>query len=105
MDYKEIWTDMKPHRGGKSAVPMRPSPLVVALVAWSLAWKGASLWRAAKDDRKPWFVTLLISNTLGILDAIYIFGVSGAHRREEHNEASIIAATGEPEQLGHPQET
>jgi len=96
---------MKPHRGDKSAIPMRPSGLVVALVAWSLAWKGASLWRAAKDDRAPWFVTLLVSNTLGILDAIYIFGVSGAHRREERNEASILAATSEPEQLGRTQET
>jgi Family of unknown function (DUF5652) len=79
--------------------------LFIALVAWSLAWKGASLWRAAKDDAKPWFVTLLISNTLGILDAIYIFGVSGARRREEHVEKAILAATGEPEQLGHTQET
>ena len=96
---------MKPHRGDKSAIPMRPSGLVVALVAWSLAWKGASLWRAAKDDSRPWFVTLLISNTLGVLDAIYIFGVSGARRREARDEGEILAATGEPEQLGHTQET
>ena len=96
---------MKPHRSDKSAIPMRPSGLVVALVAWSLAWKGASLWRAAKDDSRPWFVTLLISNTLGVLDAIYIFGVSGAHRREARDEAEILAATGEPEQLGHTEET
>ena len=96
---------MKPQSRGKSAVQKRPSGLFLALVAWSLAWKGASLWRAAKDDRAPWFVILLISNTLGILDAIYIFGVSGAHRREERNEASILAATSEPEQLGRTQET
>lgn len=51
-----------------------------AVVTWSLAWKGASLWRAAKDDSKPWFVTLLVSNTLGILDAIYLFGVSVSRR-------------------------
>lgn len=54
--------------------------LIGVLVAWTLAWKGASLWRAAKDDSKPWFVTLLVSNTLGILDAIYLFGVSASRR-------------------------
>jgi hypothetical protein len=59
---------------------VRNRGLIIALVAWSLAWKGLSLWHAAKDDSKPWFVTLLVSNTLGILDAIYIFGVSKGHR-------------------------
>jgi hypothetical protein len=106
---------MKLHLNGKSAPPVSVHGLalhgpavrglVVALVAWSLAWKGASLWRAAKDDRKPWFVTLLISNTLGILDAIYLFGVSGARARRERDEDAILAATGEPVQLGHAEET
>ena len=58
----------------------RPEPAQLALIsvlaAWTLAWKGASLWRAAKDDSKPWFIALLLSNTAGILDAIYIFRVS-----------------------------
>ena len=54
--------------------------LLIGAVAWTIAWKGASLWRAAKDDSKPWFVALLLSNTLGILDAVYLFGVS-KHRR------------------------
>ncbi len=48
--------------------------ILVAAVAWSVAWKGASLWRAARNGRKPWFVTLLLANTLGLLDAIYLFG-------------------------------
>ncbi|MGO4691809.1 DUF5652 family protein [Glaciibacter sp. 2TAF33] len=96
---------MKQHHGAKAAAPTHVRGLIVALVAWNLAWKGASLWRAVKDDRKPWFVTLLISNTLGILDAIYLFGVSGARRRMERDEEAILAATGEPAQLGHSQET
>ena len=58
----------------------RPEPAQLALIsvlaAWTLAWKGASLWHAAKDDSKPWFIALLLSNTAGILDAIYIFRVS-----------------------------
>ena len=58
----------------------RPEPAQLALIsvlaAWTLAWKGASLWHAAKDDSKPWFIALLLSNTAGILDAIYIFRAS-----------------------------
>lgn len=79
--------------------------LAATLIGWSLAWKGASLWRASKDDNKPWFVALLLANTVGILDAVYLYGVSGARRREKYEEESILSATGEPEQLGHPQET
>jgi len=49
--------------------------LLIGVITWSLAWKGASLWRAARNNSKPWFITLLVTNTLGILDAVYIFGV------------------------------
>jgi hypothetical protein len=80
----------------------RARALLVTAVAWSLAWKGVSLWRAAKNDSKPWFGALLLSNTLGVLDAVYLFGVDGARRRHERDEESLRAATGEPDQVGHP---
>jgi len=54
--------------------------IVGVIVAWSLAWKGASMWRAAKDDSKPWFIALFAINTLGLLDAVYLFGVSPRRR-------------------------
>lgn len=57
--------------------------VLAAAVGWSLAWKGASLWRAAQDRSKPWFVALLVTNTLGILDAVYLFGVSRSRRDGE----------------------
>ncbi len=64
----------------------RKAPLgMVAVVVWSLAWKAASLWRAAKDDSKPWFATLFVVNSAGILDALYIFFIS-PHRKKEHVE-------------------
>ena len=40
-----------------------------------------------------------------VLDAVYLFGVSEARRRAREEEADILARTGEPEQLGHSQET
>ena len=53
------------------------SPLVVGLLAiWVLFWKGCSLWIAAKSDQKWWFLALLVINTLGILELIYIFFVA-----------------------------
>ena len=62
----------------------QPEPVKIALIsvlaAWTLAWKGASLWHAAKDDSKPWFIALLLSNTAGLLDALYIFRVSRARK-------------------------
>lgn len=85
---------------------VRVASLLIAFAAvWSLAWKGASLWRAARNESKPWFTALLISNTLGVLDAIYLFGVDRPRVRSELSEEDILAATGEPEQLGHRQET
>ena len=40
---------------------------------WSLVWKGFSLWKAAGKKSIPWFIALLIFNTVGILDILYIF--------------------------------
>jgi len=51
-------------------------PLVIAIVAGTLILKGIALWRAARLGQKGWFVALLVVNTLGILEAIYILFVS-----------------------------
>lgn len=73
--------------------------ILVAAVSWSVAWKGFSLWRAAKNDSKPWFVTLLLTNSLGILDAFYIFVIDrrGHHRQREIN--AIYAEADESDDL------
>ena len=50
------------------------NPFVLAvLLVWSIVWKGMALWRAAKNDSKPWFVVLLVVNTVGILDILYLY--------------------------------
>ncbi|WP_431218975.1 DUF5652 family protein [Leifsonia xyli] len=93
------------HRGQLQEIAPAGRALIGVGIAWSLAWKGASLWRAARNESKPWFVTLLLSNTLGVLDAIYLFGVDRRHRRDDRTERAILAATGEPAQRGHLSET
>ncbi len=47
--------------------------LIAALLAWSTVWKGFALWKAAKNDSKNWFIALLVINTGGILEMLYIF--------------------------------
>ena len=43
------------------------------LAVWTIIWKGTALWKAAQNNSKPWFVVLLLVNTVGILEIIYIF--------------------------------
>ena len=52
--------------------------IVLLVVIWSLLWKGLALWRAAKRGDMWWFVAFLLLNTLGILEIIYLFAVTGA---------------------------
>lgn len=35
--------------------------------------KGVALWRAANLKQRNWFIAILVLNTLGILDLIYLF--------------------------------
>ena len=54
---------------------------VIAIVAiWSIIWKGMALWKSARHGHKGWFVALLILNTVGILDILYIYFFSKKNR-------------------------
>lgn len=46
---------------------------IIILSLWSLAWKGWALWTAAGRNEKKWFIALLVINTAGILEIIYLF--------------------------------
>lgn len=43
------------------------------LLMWALPWKAWSMWIAAKQNQKIWFVALLAVNTAGLLEILYIF--------------------------------
>lgn len=49
--------------------------IIIPLLLWSLAWKGVALWRAGRNNQLTWFIVLLVVNTLGILEIIYIFAL------------------------------
>ncbi|HWQ59921.1 MAG: hypothetical protein HGB34_01240 [Candidatus Moranbacteria bacterium] len=50
--------------------------ILVPVLIWSLAWKGVALWRAARNGQKAWFVVLLVLNTIGLLEIVYVLGFS-----------------------------
>lgn len=52
----------------------------VALGAWSLIWKAFALYRAGSNRSPGWFVALLLVNTVGILEMLYLF-VFGKKKR------------------------
>lgn len=47
--------------------------LFVLLAIWSIIWKGVALWKAARNGSKGWYIAMLVINTAGILEILYIF--------------------------------
>ena len=45
---------------------------LIPLLIWSLIWKGISLWKCGRNNQMKWFVVLLVVNTVGILEIMYI---------------------------------
>lgn len=60
--------------------------LFVLVFAWSVAWKGAALWRAARNNQLYWFVAMMLINTVGILEILYIYVF--AKNRSESGDSS-----------------
>ena len=46
---------------------------LLLFTAWALVWKGLALWKSSRKNSPIWFVVLLIVNTLGLLEILYIF--------------------------------
>lgn len=45
---------------------------IVLVLLWSIVWKGLALWHAARRGEKWWFGVLLILNTMGIVEMLYL---------------------------------
>ena len=48
-------------------------PWLFAVMVWALVWKGLALWKAARRGESVWFVALLVINTFGILEILYLY--------------------------------
>lgn len=51
-------------------------PIFIVVVLWSVVWKGLALWHSGRRGDAWWFVIMLVVNTLGILEIVYLFGVA-----------------------------
>lgn len=71
MGYNNYWSGAGFGMGGVLGAGI--GFLLLPLMLWSVAWKGWALWKASKNDSIAWFIVLLLVNTLGILDILYIF--------------------------------
>lgn len=60
----------------------------VLISIWALTWKGLALWRSARKNQRYWFVALLVLNTLGLLEILYLFVFS-----ERKSKKSAITET------------
>ncbi|HPX52401.1 MAG TPA: DUF5652 family protein [Candidatus Paceibacterota bacterium] len=65
--------------------------LILFLVAmfWSIVWKGIALWKSARNGHKGWYVAILILNTLGILEIIYLIFFNKKKAKKEIPENNI----------------
>lgn len=48
------------------------SPILYLLIVWSIIWKGIALWHSARNKQLVWYIALLIVNTVGILEIVYL---------------------------------
>lgn len=55
--------------------------VIVAILVWTLPWKGMALWKAARRGHLGWFLAILVFNTLAILEIIYLI----FHRSKKEN--------------------
>lgn len=79
--------------GGPVGLGAGVGALVALAVVWTLIWKGLALWKSARLGHKWWFIALMIINTLGILEILYIYVFSKkmrsapvAHIHEHHHD-------------------
>ncbi len=47
-------------------------PFILVIAIWSAVWKGIALWKSARNSQLVWFIALLLLNTAGILEILYI---------------------------------
>ena len=55
-----------------SFIPINNDLVAFILIIWSIFIKGLGLWKASRNKQKYWFIAILVVNTLGVLELVYI---------------------------------
>ena len=48
------------------------STLFYLLIIWSVIWKSIELWHEARNKQLAWFIALIVINTAGVLEVLYL---------------------------------
>lgn len=64
--------------------------IIIPLAIWSLFWKALALWHAARRGSRAWFVVLLILNTAGILEIIYLIMIGKLNTGELFGSSAAV---------------
>lgn len=68
-------------------------PLIFVLVLWTIVLKGYALWSAARGGQKKWFIALLIVNTFGILEIVYLIWFRPKNIGQEKPETPVSVSS------------
>lgn len=47
--------------------------ILIIIIVWSVVWKLLALWKSVRKKHVVWFIVLLLINTCGILEILYIY--------------------------------
>jgi methionyl-tRNA synthetase len=64
-------------------------------MVWTLLWKGWALYLAARRGEMVWFIVLLVVNTFGLLEIVYIFAVA------KRSDSKEVKSESKPEERKH----
>ncbi|HZK70846.1 MAG TPA: DUF5652 family protein [Clostridia bacterium] len=53
------------------------------LITWSVVWKGLTLWRATRLKHVGWYLALLVINTVGIFEIIYLIATNKKYKESQ----------------------
>lgn len=72
-------------------------PFLILLIAINLVLKGYALWYAARGGQLYWFIALLVINTMGILEIVYLlfFRASAPYKHVLEKHQAPPASSGE----------
>lgn len=63
------------------------SLMFTIILIWSTFWKGIALWNSARNKQKYWFVALLVINTIGIFEILFL----AFFKRDRNNDPKDVA--------------
>ena len=68
--------------------------LLFLMVIFVIVLKGYSLWCAARAGQKWWFIALLVLNTLGILEVVYLIWFRPKNEGvQKHKETPVTVSS------------